>query len=62
MLEPIIGVECRTRFAPLGRAEYSYDVEIYASAKMFASVNSIRSFEASFGASPLVTLIHEANM
>jgi hypothetical protein len=34
MLEPITGVECRRRFSPLGQGEYSYYIEIYASAKM----------------------------
>jgi hypothetical protein len=38
VLEPIVGVECRRRFSPLGRSEYACDVELYVSAKMFASV------------------------
>jgi hypothetical protein len=35
--ESIAGVVCRRRFSSLGRGDYSYDVELYASAKMFAS-------------------------
>jgi hypothetical protein len=46
VLEPITGVECRRRFSRLGRGEYSYDIELYTSAKMFASTN-VLSFEAS---------------
>jgi hypothetical protein len=46
VLEPIVGVECRRRFSPLGRGEYSYDIELYAFIKMFASTN-VLSFEAS---------------
>jgi hydroxyacyl-ACP dehydratase HTD2-like protein with hotdog domain len=61
MVELIAGVECQRRFSPRGRVEYSYDVELYASAKMFASIISVRSFEASFGASAFVTLIQETN-
>jgi hypothetical protein len=34
MLEPVIGVVCRRRFSPLERGDYSYDVELYASANM----------------------------
>jgi hypothetical protein len=45
VLEPIAGVECRRRFSSIGRGEYSYDVELYASAKMFAFA-SVLSFEA----------------
>jgi hypothetical protein len=33
--ESIAGVVCRRRFSSLGRGDYSYDVELYASAKMF---------------------------
>jgi hypothetical protein len=69
VLEPITGVECRRRCSPLGRGEYSYDVELYASTKMLRfhknvhfRLNSEISFEVSFGDSPLVTLIHETNM
>jgi hypothetical protein len=57
------------RFSPLERGDYSYDVELYASAKMLRfhkndrfRLNSEISFEVSFGASPLVTLIHESNI
>jgi hypothetical protein len=35
--EFITGVVCQRRFSSLGRGDYSYDVELYASAKMFAS-------------------------
>jgi hypothetical protein len=42
MVELIAGVECQRRFSPRGRVEYSYDVELYASAKMFASIISVR--------------------
>jgi hypothetical protein len=69
MLEPITGVECQRRFSPLGQGEYSYDVELYAFAKMLCfrknvhfRLNSEISFEVSFGASSLLTIIHETNM
>jgi hypothetical protein len=69
LLEPIVGVECQRRFSPLGQGEYSYDVELYAFAKMLRfrknvhfRLNSEISFEVSFGASSLVTIIHETNM
>jgi hypothetical protein len=69
MLEPIAGVVCRRRFSPLGQGDYAYDIELYASAKMLRfckngrfRLNSSISFEVSFGASPLVTLIHETNV
>jgi hypothetical protein len=35
--ESIAGVVCRRRFSSLGRGDYSYDVELYAFTKMFAS-------------------------
>jgi hypothetical protein len=35
--ESVTGVVCQIRFSSLGRGDYSYDVELYASAKMFAS-------------------------
>jgi hypothetical protein len=70
VLEPIAGVVYRRRFSPLGRDDYSYDVELYASVKMFASIemlrfhknvhvrlNSIQSFKVSFGASSIVNSI-----
>jgi hypothetical protein len=41
MLEPIIGVVCQRRFLPLGRGDYSYDVELYASAKCYASTKCL---------------------
>jgi hypothetical protein len=69
MLESIICVVYRRRFSSLGQGDYSYDVELYASAKMLCfrknvgfRLNSEISFEVSFGASPLVTLIHETNV
>jgi hypothetical protein len=37
VLEPVAGVVCQKSFSPLARGDYSYDVELYASAKMFAS-------------------------
>jgi hypothetical protein len=37
VLEPVADVVCRRRFSPLGRGDYSYDVELYTSSKMFAS-------------------------
>jgi hypothetical protein len=36
VLEHVFGIECRRRFSPLGQGDYSYDIELYASAKMFA--------------------------
>jgi hypothetical protein len=65
MLDPVAGVVCRRRFSPLGRGDYSYDVELYASAKMLRFHKNIRfclNSEISFEASPLVTLIHETNV
>jgi hypothetical protein len=35
--ESVTGVVCQRRFSSLGRGDYSYDVELYASTKMFAS-------------------------
>jgi hypothetical protein len=35
--EAIAGVVCRRRFSYLGRGDYNFDVELYVSAKMFAS-------------------------
>jgi hypothetical protein len=35
--ESVAGVVCRRRFLSLGRGDYSYDVELYASAKKFTS-------------------------
>jgi hypothetical protein len=68
-LEPIAGVVCQRRFLPLGRGDYSFDVELYTSTKMlrfcknvYFRLNSEISFEVPFGASPLVTLIHKTNV
>jgi hypothetical protein len=61
VLEPIIGVVCRRRFSPLGRGDYSHDIELYAFAKMLRFRKNVRfrlnseiSLEVSFGASYLV--------
>ncbi len=61
VLEPVTGVVCQRRLSPLQRGDYSYDVELYASAKMLHfrenvrfRLKSVRSFEVSFGASSLV--------
>jgi hypothetical protein len=69
VLEPVAGVEWQRRFSLLGQGKYSYDVELYASAKILHFCKNVRfrlnseiSFEVSFGDSPLVTLIHETNM
>jgi hypothetical protein len=35
--EAVAGVVCRRRFSYLGRGDYNFDVELYVSAKMFAS-------------------------
>jgi hypothetical protein len=35
--ESVAGVVCRKKFSSLGRGDYSYDVELYASTKMFDS-------------------------
>jgi hypothetical protein len=37
VLELVTGVELQRRFSPLGRGDYSFDDELYTSAKMFAS-------------------------
>jgi hypothetical protein len=54
-------VVCRRRFSPLGRGDYSYDVELYASVEILRFRKNVRfhlnskiSFEVSFGASSLV--------
>jgi hypothetical protein len=63
VLEPVAGLECRRRFSHLGRGDYSYDDELYAFAKNIRfCLNSEISFEVSFGASPLVTLVHGNNL
>jgi hypothetical protein len=69
VLEPITGVMCQRRFSLLGRGDYSYNVELYASAAMLRfrkknrfCLKSEISFEVSFGDSPLVTAIHETDV
>jgi hypothetical protein len=61
VLELIACVVGRRRFSPLGRGDYSYHVELYASTKILHfcknvqfCLNSEISFEVSFGASSLV--------
>jgi hypothetical protein len=61
VLEPVAGIVCQRRFSPLGQGGYSYDVELYASAKMLRFHKNIHfrlipeiSFEVSIGASSLV--------
>jgi hypothetical protein len=54
VLKLVTGIECQRWLPPLGQGDYSFDVELYASTKMFASANSVRSFEASFGASSFI--------
>jgi hypothetical protein len=62
-VEPIASVECRRRVSPLGRGEYAYDVELYASAKMFASAKTlIYLLMQPFGFKPFVTLLHKTNV
>jgi hypothetical protein len=36
VLKFVADVVCRRMFSSLGRGDYSYDVELYASAKIFA--------------------------
>jgi hypothetical protein len=47
MIEPLTSVVCQRRFLPVGRGDYSYEVDYmlplkcYASAKMFAFASEI---------------------